>query len=450
MDKSRSYLTHDKHQALFDALLNLLCLDDVITRGQAGLEKIIIKRDYDGDDKDEDPSARPNQGKKTKRKRTKELESSKKTSTTKETSKGNYPTKGLKSNKYMHAEDSVVKPNEEVIMNASNNDVVNDADQPQNDPAPKHNWFTQPPWPPTQDLEWNNGKAVDDSQEHTWFNDLLSTEKGPLTFDELMATSIDFSKFAINHLKIDKLIKAHLVGPIYILLKGTCQSDHCPFDLSKPLPLKGHLGHLAVASECFIKNGLEYLKSSYLEKKYTTSITKMKAASYESVGIKYMILSLWSEMKVEEIMMRKDDRKLYTFKEGDFVDLHLNDIEDMLLLAAQHKVEDVQLGVESYQKKLNITKPHKDFPRISVKELYMPLLDPPGVVYEDLNKKKIVMLADELYKFLDRTLKFVHDKLHHIILNFRLGYNKEMSRRKWSAIDKRRSECIVKLNDKKM
>ncbi|GKA21003.1 hypothetical protein Tco_0700992 [Tanacetum coccineum] len=77
--------------------------------------------------------------------------------------------------------------------------------------------------------------------------------------------------------------------------------------------------------------------------------------------------------------------KLYTFKEGDFKRLHLQDIEDMLILLAQGKltnlnvedrlafgvslrmftrsiviqrrVEDLQLGVESYQKKLNITKP---------------------------------------------------------------------------------------------
>ncbi|GJU90841.1 hypothetical protein Tco_1303264, partial [Tanacetum coccineum] len=46
-----------------------------------------------------------------------------------------------------------VEPTEEVIMNASNDDVVNNADQPQNEPAPKHSWFTQPPRPPTPDPE---------------------------------------------------------------------------------------------------------------------------------------------------------------------------------------------------------------------------------------------------------------------------------------------------------
>ncbi|GJV85674.1 hypothetical protein Tco_1525572 [Tanacetum coccineum] len=55
IDESRSYLTHDKHQALFDALLNSMSLDDAIARGQADPEKIMRKRERD----DEDPLARP-------------------------------------------------------------------------------------------------------------------------------------------------------------------------------------------------------------------------------------------------------------------------------------------------------------------------------------------------------------------------------------------------------
>ncbi|GJZ70153.1 hypothetical protein Tco_0633703 [Tanacetum coccineum] len=77
-------MTHDKHQALFDALLNLILLDDVVARGQADLEKVLRKRYRDN----KDPSSGPNHGKKTKRSRTKESESSKKLSTSKETSKG--------------------------------------------------------------------------------------------------------------------------------------------------------------------------------------------------------------------------------------------------------------------------------------------------------------------------------------------------------------------------
>ncbi|GKF13882.1 hypothetical protein Tco_0055344 [Tanacetum coccineum] len=99
---------------------------------------------------------------------------------------------------------------------------------------------------------------------------------------------------------------------------------------------------------------------------------------------------------------------------------------------------------------LNITAPQQTFPGIEFKELYTPSYKPPGVIYEDLNKQKRVMWADELYKFSDGTLKTVRDELHHRILDFCLGYNKEMSRRKWTAIDKRRSELMVELIDKQM
>ncbi|GJW43476.1 hypothetical protein Tco_0072275 [Tanacetum coccineum] len=106
---------------------------------------------------------------------------------------------------------------------------------------------------------------------------------------------------------------------------------------------------------------------------------------------------------LEEIVVRKDDQQLYKFKEGDFVNLHLNNIEDMLLLVAQHKLFN-------------------------------------------LEGSDIIDLVVALHG----TLKLVRDKLQHRALNFRLGYNKEMSRRKWSAVDKRRSKVMVKLIDKQM
>ncbi|GKE45607.1 hypothetical protein Tco_1472891, partial [Tanacetum coccineum] len=232
------------------------------------------------------------------------------------------------------------------------------------------------------------------------------------------------------------------------------EGNHCPFDLTKPLPLKGHPGHLTVAAEYFFNNDLEFLKSSDPEKKYTTSITKKKAARYEIVGIEDMVPTLWSTIKygvsvkklhgyghLEEIVVKRANRQLHKFKEGDFVDLHLNDIEDMLILAVQYKlfhldvsdivdfivslrmftrsliikrcVKNLQLSVESYQNKLNITEPQKTFPEIEFKELYILSHKPPGVIYEDLNKQKRVMQADELYKFSDETLKTVRDELHH-------------------------------------
>ncbi|GJU45121.1 hypothetical protein Tco_1202387 [Tanacetum coccineum] len=305
---------------------------------------------------------------------------------------------------------------------------------------------------------------------------MVSAAKDPLSFDELMATPIDFSNIELEY-NMEECFKA-LTD---ILDWNNPEGDRYPLDLTKPLPLKGCPGRLNVAAEYFFNNDLEFQKSSDPEKKYTTSITKTKAARYEIVGIKDMVPTLWSANKVrsqinkiskpnvystqkilsvvsvsvkkmhgygylKEIVVRRADCQVYKFKEGDLADLYLNDNEDMLLLSVQHKrVEDLQLGVESYQKKLNITAPQKTFPEIEFKELYTPSYKPPGVIYEDLNKQKRVTRADDLYKFSYGTLKTVRDELHHRILDFRLGYNKEMSMRKWITIDKRRSELMVKL-----
>nr|GFB10889.1 hypothetical protein [Tanacetum cinerariifolium] len=94
----------------------------------------------------------------------------------------------------------------------------------------------------------------------------------------------------------------------------------------------------------------------------------------------------WHNYKhLDWILVCHDDDKIYKFKEGDFKRLRLQDIKDMLLLLIQGKLsnltveerfafnvslkmftrsiviqwcmEDLQLGVESYQKRLNLTKP---------------------------------------------------------------------------------------------
>ncbi|GJW83306.1 hypothetical protein Tco_0156451 [Tanacetum coccineum] len=150
---------------------------------------------------------------------------------------------------------------------------------------------------------------------------------------------------------------------------------------------------------------------------------------------------------LKEIVVKRVDHHLYKFKECDFMDLHLNEIEDMLLFAVQHKlfhlnesdIIDFIVALQSYQKKLNITASQNTFQEIEFKELYTPSYKPPRVIYKDLNKQKRVMRANELYKFSDETLKKVRDELHHRIFDFHSGYNDEMSRRKWKEINRKRN-----------
>ncbi|GJW15769.1 hypothetical protein Tco_0019902, partial [Tanacetum coccineum] len=83
----------------------------------------------------------------------------------------------------------------------------------------------KPPRPPTPDPEWNKRQVVLGQPEQPWVNQMVSAIKDPLTFKDLMATPIDFSKYVLNRLKIYNLTQDLLLGPAYDLLKGTCTSS---------------------------------------------------------------------------------------------------------------------------------------------------------------------------------------------------------------------------------
>ncbi|GKD25527.1 hypothetical protein Tco_1231741 [Tanacetum coccineum] len=226
-------------------------------------------------------------------------------------------------------------------VNTAGEDVVRDDDKPQDASKPTLNqdWFEQPPKPHTTDPEWNKRQVVLGQPEQPWFNQMVSNKKDPLTFNDLMATPIDFS----NSIKLEYHFQECFNALTYKLDWNNPEGDRYPFDLSKSLPLQGYLGHLTIAADYFFNNDLKYLKSSDPERTYTISITKIKVARYEIVGIEDVVPMLWSPTKVgvkklhdyghiEDIVVKRADRKLYKFKEGDFIDLHLNDIKDMPLL----------------------------------------------------------------------------------------------------------------------
>ncbi|GKA44439.1 hypothetical protein Tco_0737163 [Tanacetum coccineum] len=135
---------------------------------------------------------------------------------------------------------------------------------------------------------------------------------------------------------------------------------------------------------------------------------------------------------LREIEVRRADNDLYIFKEGDFPRLRINHIEDMLILIVQNRltnlsgndvsdfaialrmftrsraiqkiIEDLQLGVESNQKKINVTRPETTRTNIKKRTPYTPYQDPQGFIYVGNQGRNRLMRLDELYKFSDGTL----------------------------------------------
>ncbi|GJW40586.1 hypothetical protein Tco_0066431 [Tanacetum coccineum] len=224
------------------------------------------------------------------------------------------------------------------------------------------------------------------------------------------------------------------------------EGDRCPYDLSKPLPLQGSPGHLTIPVDFFFNNNLEYLKTGNAKRKYTISITKTKAT--RSQINRFSQHNVYSKMTILSVVSVKN--KLFNLDCDDIVDLAVPLRMFTRQIIIQKMVEDVQLGVESYQKKLNITKPQKEFPRISYKEPYTTSYDPKGFVYLNEKKRLRLMRADELYKFSDRMLKYVREILRYRLLNFKLGYNKDMPKIKWTENDQNQTDIMVNLIDKQL
>ncbi|GKE85180.1 hypothetical protein Tco_1558922, partial [Tanacetum coccineum] len=191
------------------------------------------------------------------------------------------------------------------------------------------------------------------------------------SFNELMDTPLDFSAFVINRLKVDSLTPELLAGLIFKLMKESCKSL-VELEYSFEEVYKATTDQLywnnpeVIPFDHFINNDLAYLSGGVSSRKYTTLVTKTKATDYghikwiEDLGQKRQqlygfaankesacdvyskrIIIVVTKLQIVEwhnykhldwITIRRDDDKLYTFKEGDFNRLRIQDIEDMMLL----------------------------------------------------------------------------------------------------------------------
>ncbi|GJY62949.1 hypothetical protein Tco_0464409 [Tanacetum coccineum] len=168
------------------------------------------------------------------------------------------------------------------------------------------------------------------------------------------------------------------------------------------------------------------------------------------------IMKWFGYSHLEEIIVRRQDDQLYKFREGNFKRLRRQYNEDMLLLLVQDKltnlnleecVEDLQLGVESYQKKINLKNPDTYCSNLRRMTPYTAYPDIQGIIYEDEINRNCLMRTDELHKFSDGTLNHVHYALNDIALGIEMEY---LPKRKWSKQDRQRARVMINAIDKKL
>ncbi|GJX77195.1 hypothetical protein Tco_0324006 [Tanacetum coccineum] len=145
---------------------------------------------------------------------------------------------------------------------------------------------------------------------------------------------------------------------------------------------------------------------------------------------------------MKKIFVRRADGTMSSFSESDYNYLNKNDIEDLYLMCLNGKIEhlrneliktliifirssviwervhDYQLGMESYQIKVNHITPKLIFLCIEEKTPYsISSLLFVGLIYENSKKEKRIIDIDEIPKFCDATLKRVLEKVKRINLD---------------------------------
>ncbi|GKB04466.1 hypothetical protein Tco_0832609 [Tanacetum coccineum] len=202
----------------------------------------------------------------------------------------------------------------------------------------------------------------------------------------------------------------------------------------------------------FINNDLAYLSGGVSSRTYATSVTKTKATDYGHVKWIEDLApnTMWSEVPesardvyykcriiavtklqivewhgykhLDWITVRRDDDKLYTFKEGDFKRLRLQDIEDMLILLAQGKLTNLNVedrlafgvSLRMFTRSIVIQR--------HVEDLQLAYSNPRGFIYHNKDKKNKLMRIDELHKFSDGTLDDVRTALNDRLKWIRMEY----------------------------
>nr|GFC62048.1 hypothetical protein [Tanacetum cinerariifolium] len=139
---------------------------------------------------------------------------------------------------------------------------------------------------------------------------------------------------------------------------------------------------------------------------------------------------------------RESDRDVYSKRRITAVnELQIMEWHDYKhLYWISRRVEDLQLRVESYQKKLNLTRPDTYRSDLKRREAYTVYSNPRGFIYQNKDKKNRLMRIDELYKFSDGTLNDVHNALNDRLKGIRMHY---LPSTIWRKSDKDRAAAMI-------
>nr|GEX87076.1 reverse transcriptase domain-containing protein [Tanacetum cinerariifolium] len=297
--------------------------------------------------------------------------------------------------------------------------------------------------------------------------------------------------------RVDTLTPELLAGPTYELMKGSCNSlieleyhleevykattnqldwvnpegQQYPHNLLQPLSLiPDNRGRRVIPFVHFINNDLEYLwgdlvlRTMWIQEPinydkhaiWGVSHSRRKRQQFYGFAVnRESALDVYSKRRIIAVI----DLKIvewHNYKHLDWISLSNLTVEERFAfnvslrmftrsIVIQRRVEDLQLGVKSYQKRLNLTKPDTYRSDLKRREAYTTYSNPIGFIYQNKDKKNRLMRIDELHKFSDGTLNDVHNALDDRLKGIRMQY---LPQTIWRKGDKDRAAAMIQAIDK--
>nr|GEX43334.1 hypothetical protein [Tanacetum cinerariifolium] len=383
MEGNKSIQRSDEQRNLYKALAIL----------NSYRETIILKRRLDDDDdQEEGPSAGSDRGSKRRRER-KEPESASAPLET-ATRSASRSTTGSKSR--------------QVSASADDQTIVQSSQHPE--------WFSQPKKPPTPNRDWNKTLPAVQGRTQTCISELAKQANSRFSFNELLDTPLDFSNFIMNRLRIDTLTPELLVGPTFELINGSCTSL---------IELEYHLEEVYKATTNqmdWVNPEANYGNIMWIEDLVPHSMWIQEPINYDKHAL--WGVSHWGRkhqqfygfaVNWESALDVYSKRRIIAVTNLKIVEWHSYKYLDWITI-------HLQLGVESYQKRLNLTKPDTYRSDMKRRGAYTAYSNLKGFIYQNKDKKNRLMWIDELYKFSDGTLNDVRNALDDRLKGIRMQY----------------------------
>ncbi|GKC34796.1 hypothetical protein Tco_1047180, partial [Tanacetum coccineum] len=258
----------------------------------------------------------------------------------------------------------------------------------------KHDWWkplSEEDRPATPEPAWSIPSSDLPVLMHNWASALASTYAPPPE-NSLLAQTGNMATFMDWYCKkqgTTELTQKDLEGPAFEIVK-VFHPD----------------GQVIIQSDFFFNKDLEYLRYGSKGSRPALSISKMKATYYADVGLEQMVPDqLWIEEECKQ------------------------------------RVEDFQLGIESYQTQLNLTKPRWDAIGFEFKHDFTVIDSSRAVTFKDKYGVQMIMRFNEIHKFSDGTLQQIDEALDYRVKEFKVNrMNPGLDTRFWTRTYVERSK----------